>query len=229
MAPTFVTDYEATWSSTASPQTSSVTTAIGDVLVAFATCFTTETISTPTGGTSLTWALQRSIVNVASRNTLYAWTATATTAETFTFSLARAGGTKEWGFTVERWSASTGIGATAIINAASSAPSLAITTQADHSAVVVFDADWNAADGASRVWRTGAGTFTEETYNFLSTKYTVYGGFHADGGLAGAKTVGLTTPNQTYSIAAVEVLPAAPAIAPQSLIVNKALRRSTCY
>jgi hypothetical protein len=58
-----------------------------------------------------------------------------------------------------------------------------------------------------RSWLTsGVGALTEQTYDFESGRYTVYGGYHPDVGSAGFKTVGLSAPSgQKWATAAVEV------------------------
>ena len=213
MSPTFVAEYEATWTNTTSPKTVSVTTEVGDVLVCFATTgYPDQTVATPTGGTGLVWTLRQSVTGVTGRSFVAVWTAVATVAETFTLSLARSGGTATWGFNCLRYSNATGVGASTKANASSSAPSLALTTTDAGSAVVVAVSDYDSADGVNRAWRTGAGALTEVTYSRASSSptQTVYGGYHADAGAAGAKTVGLTAPTMTYSIVAVEVLGVTP-------------------
>jgi hypothetical protein len=76
--------------------------------------------------------------------------------------------------------------------------------------------DFNAVDGASRVWLTNDGAFTELTYSRAASVIGAYGGYHADAGAAGTNNVGLSAPTgQAYSIIALEVLgtaSAAPAL-----------------
>lgn len=206
--PTFVAEYETAWNTTTSPKTASVTTAVGDVVVLVGVSADNGAVlSTPTGGTSLTWTLQQS-VTVASYCRVTLWTATATTAETFTCSVARTGDTAQfWGWNCLRYSGSAGIGASSKTNVSSGAPSLGLTTTGANSAIVIGNADWSASDGASRVWRTVGAAATEQSYFRDASFYTVYVGRHVDSGTAGAKTVGLSDPSaQKYSIAAVEVL-----------------------
>lgn len=101
---------------------------------------------------------------------------------------------------------SDGFGATASTNAASGAPSVDITTTQANSAVLVIVTDWNAVDGASRTWRTNAGSLTERVYDRDASTHTYYSGYHADAGAAGTYAVGLSAPSgQKYTIIALEV------------------------
>lgn len=205
--PTFVSEYEvASWTTNGATKTASVTTAVGDVLVAVAVVEdAAATVGTPTGGTSLTWSLAQS--HTAANNcTVYTWTATATTAESFTFSATCSSNARNWGFNVLRFSGSDGIGASNKAQT-SGAPSLALTTGTDNAAVVIVNGDWNAVDGTTRTWRTVNGSpATEQSYARNSAAYTIYCGYHPDAGAAGSKTVGLSAPTgQAYGIIAVEV------------------------
>jgi hypothetical protein len=204
-APTPVAVYKTTFGS-GTPRTVSVTTAVGDVLVAVGTTEdgTNCTLSTPTGGTGLTWTLQQSYA-AASNAGMYVWTATATTAEMFTFSVASSAAGRFFVVDVLRFSDSDGVGASAKAQGAG-APSVSVTTTQANSALVVVNGDWNAANGSSRVWRTTAGSFTEDDYQFNSSRMTHYAGRHADVGATGSKTVGLSAPTgQQFSVGVVEV------------------------
>lgn len=206
--PPYVAEYESSWTTTTNPKTSSVTVAAGDILVVLGvTSDDTVLLNTPTGG-GLTYELQQE-TTVDPYCRLYIWTAKATSAQTFTLSITKSGatGSINWGHNVIRFGANGGVGASAKINALSGAPSLALTTTRDNSAVVVVAGDWDALSGAIRTWRTGAGALTERTYDEASAYYTIYAGVHADAGAAGLKTVGLSAPtNLQYTIAAVEIL-----------------------
>lgn len=198
-APTFVAEYEMPWNISTSPQTVSVTTAVGDRLVAVAATADSGTLlNTPTGGTSLTWTLQRSST-VSANCAVYLWTATATTAETFTFSLAHSSGTDAYGANVLRFSGSGGFGASSVNNS-TGGPSLDVTTTQDNSLVVGVFGDWNAADGTTRTWRTinsvtpTSGNGGEKTYFRLTSTYTVYAAIWSNVGTAGLKTTGLSAP-----------------------------------
>lgn len=210
-APTFVAEYETVVNTTTSPKTVSVTTAVGDVLVLFGVAENRlVTLGTPSGGTSLTWTSRQEVTATPTADwcTARVWTATATTAETFTLSVTRTGDTGQfWGWICLRWSGSDGIGASAKTNVSSGAPSLAITTTGANSAVCCANTDWNAL-ATSRTWRTvNSSTGTEQMYVNVSGRYTSYANRWNDVGAAGSKTVGLSAPTgQKYSIVAVEVL-----------------------
>lgn len=206
--PTFVAEYEGDWTTTGRSKSVPAATDAGDVLVCFASDYPSPTVGPPSGGTNLAWTL-RQYVDVSRWQRIWVWTATATTTETFTLTLPCDSNRFEWGFNCLRFTAADGIGASDKA-AAGGAPSLQVTTQADHSALVVVVSDYSATNGSGRIWRTDAGQLTEVTYSYLQRKYTQYGGYHADAGTAGAKTVGLISPQCKYSIAAVEVLPAPP-------------------
>jgi len=213
-APTFVAEYEASsWSTTSTPKTVTPTTAAGDTLVVLGASENGDTtLATPTGN-SHTYTLRQSVAISSDWCAAYGWTTTATTAAGWTLSVTRAGSVQAWGFIALRFSASSGVGASAKTNVSGSAPSLGITTTGANSAVVVIVADWNALDGATRTWRTvngtapSAGNGFERAYFRSGATYAVYAAYYPDVGAAGLKTVGLTLPvAQKYSIVAIEVL-----------------------
>lgn len=205
-APTYVGEHEvSSWTTTSSStkSTASFSVQAGDVLVAYgmtADASITESVS----GGSLTWTPRISDETVG-YGASYEWTATAPSNATITVTFTRTSGSNEFGGDVLQFRNSSGIGASSIAHG-SGAPSLGLTTTEAHSAVVVASVDWNAVSGSSRTWRTGAGALTETSYFFSSGGYTGYGGYHADAGSPGAKTVGLSAPTgQQYATAAIEV------------------------
>jgi hypothetical protein len=209
--PTCEAEYETAWSTVAAgAKTASVTVGVGDVLVI---CGITEsntyTLATPTGG-GLTYTLAQSIVT-ADYTACYAWTAVSASSQTFTLSVTMSGGTGYWGFNALRFSATDGVGASTKTNVLSGAPSLALTTGTDNAAIVVANGDWNAADGASRTWRTinsitpTSGNGLEHTYARDASRATFYVARWNDAGTAGSKTTGLSAPaGPKYSLIAVE-------------------------
>lgn len=212
--PVFAAEYEiADWDSMSTPKTVSATTGAGDRLVVLGGSEDQAfTLNTPTGN-SLTYTLAQSVV-VNQYSTAYVWTATDSAGGTgWTLSGSRNGDPARWGFTALRFSGSDGFGASAKTNVASGAPSLSITTTGANSAIAVFVADWNAADGTSRTWRAvnsvtpTAGNGYERVYFRNSAAVTFYAAYYPDAGAAGAKTVGLSAPSgQKYAIVAVEIL-----------------------
>jgi len=214
--PTFQAEYEAAWDTTTTPKTVTPTTAAGDILAVFGGVedFDLATLNTPTGN-SLTYTQQQAVAVSGNWCAAHIWTAPdATGGAGWTLSDTRTAGVAVWGFNCLRFSGSDGVGASAKTNT-TGAPSLDITTQADNSAIVVFVADWNAVDGATRTWRTVNGITPaagdgEKTYFTNGINYTVYGAYYSDAGAAGVKTVGLSAPTgQEYSIVAVEIKGAA--------------------
>lgn len=195
------------WSAASTPQTvAGISVQSGDVVVIEAsTSDSNETLATPTGG-GLTWTLQKSST-VASTCAMYVWTAVAASTQTFTASISIATGSGDiWGFEVSVWRGSDGVGASAITTG-SGAPSLAITTSYADSVLVVHSGDWNAGSGASRTWRqVNSANPVEQAYVLAISYMTAYAAYHADTGVAGAKTVGLSAPTgQVYTTAAVEI------------------------
>lgn len=227
--PTFVAEYETTFSESTSPETDAITVAVGDVLAILGVVEdSATTLTLPTGG-SPTYTQQQNS-NVASNCNVYAWTAPIATGESYSVSISDAGdGSHWWGYNVLRFSGSDGVGASNKTNS-TGAPSLSLTTSFDNSAIVVAVGDWNAADGTTRTWRTVNGTTPtagngfEKTYFRDPSHYTVHIGYYPDAGTAGAKTVGLSAPSgQKYAIVAVEIRGSAGA-APTSLVLPR--RRS---
>jgi len=171
-----------------------------------------STLTTPTGGTGVSWTLQRSFTT-ASFCSIYLWTATGISPQTFTLSVAQITSSIAYGFNCLQFS-NAAVGASNVGSSTSGAPTLNLTTTATGSAIVVINGDWDALDGSTggatpRAWRTNAGTLTEQTYSNtgVGTGYATYIGFHANAGAVGTYAVGLTVPStQKYSIVACEVL-----------------------
>lgn len=208
--PTLISEGESDWDATATTKVVNITVAAGDrIVVKGATEGNACTLGTPTGG-SLTYTLEKSFVG-ASNCAVYGWTATASGSATFDVSITSAGSVLKWGHTVEVWRNSDGIGNSSVTNS-TGAPSLALTTAADNSAISTISGDWNAADGTSRTWRTinsvtpTVGNGGERVYFRNSSNYTVYGAQWPDVGAAGSKTTGLSAPSgQQYAIISIEV------------------------
>lgn len=212
-APTFVAAYNSAYNSSTTPKTVSVTTQAGDIVVVYGGVENSnETLGAPSGN-SISFTLKDSVVLDVNWASAYVYTGVDTTGGTnWTLSMSKTSGGNFWGFTCLVFRGSEGVGASNKANINGSAPSLSVTTTQDNSAVVVFNNDWNALDGSSRVWSTvngitpTSGNGLETTYGFNSGLYTVYGAYYNDVGTAGGKTVGLSAPGgQKYSIVAVEI------------------------
>jgi|GEM_PF-6503273 hypothetical protein len=207
-SPTFIQKAETAWGTATSPKTTaSFNVQAGDVLVAFAEtedASTTVAISDSTT-TSTAWVNQQT-VNVASYDWAGVWTKQVTTAQAMTVTFTASGNSANFfGGNVLTFRGSIGVGASVKANVSSGAPTVNLITTQVNSAIVVADSDWSAADGTSRVWRTNAGAFSEQSYSRTAGHYTVYGGYHPNAGAVGTYALGLTAPSQKYSIIAVEV------------------------
>jgi hypothetical protein len=210
--PTLVADYQSTWDAGTGQKDVSTTVGNGDILVVAAAVEDTSFTLATTGAGGLTYTLRQQ-VTTASNCGVYGWTAPSTSAQTFTQTITKSGGTADYGYDTFRFSGSDGVGASAKTNA-SGAPSLSITTTQDNSAIVVIVADWNAVSGSSRTWRTvngitpvaTPGNGYERNYFLDGSAYTTYLAYYPDAGTAGAKTVGLSAPSgQKYAIIAIEI------------------------
>lgn len=226
--PTLVSVTASNFLDTTDPEGVAVTTQAGDLVVVGALGESNAvTFVTPTGN-GLTYGLAQSI-SLASNAAASLWTAPDPTGGSFTVSVDNSGSSLQYGLLVAVFRDSNGFGNSSKTNT-SGAPSLGLTTGNDNSAILAITADWNAADGTSRTWRTvngitpTAGNSAEKLYARDSGSYTVYGAVWSDAGAAGAKTVGLSAPSgQQYAIIAVEiqgstsaavVVPARPIVAP---------------
>lgn len=210
--PTVTEVAETAWSaSPASVNSGSITYATGDLIVILGgtgDAASTLSISKSAGTATLSTFTQQQVITTASSVYASIWTATVTAGGTATITLTKSAGTNFIGGSFFKVTAAStaGLGASAKATVATGAPTLTFSTLADNSAVIVFNGDWNAADGTTRAWRTGAGALTETTYFRDAANWTVYAGIHADAGLAGSKTVGLSAPTgQKYSLVAIEI------------------------
>lgn len=200
-----------TFITTTTPKTVSITVKTGDIIVVAGVSEAADaTLSTPTD-TVNTYAAQETVDSAGTNEAVaMLWTTTATTDASLTVSGARTGGAREYGFGVWVWrQGSIGAHASNGPNGGTAgAPSQALTTGAASSALCVAVADWNAADGTTRTWRTVNGAAAiENSYQRDAAAYTIYLGYHPDAGVAGSKTVGLTAPStQKFSMVALEIL-----------------------
>lgn len=207
-APSFIQESETSYAidTATSKVTPSFNALAGDIIVAAAG---SEDNARPLGaisGGTLTWT-ERQKVAVASYCEALQSTATVDVDKSMTVTVPCSGGAdRAYGANALTFRGSDGVGASAKTNAAG-APSLAITTTQANSAIVVCVFDWNAADGATRTWRSVNGAAATELLYFRdSTRYTAYVAYHPDAGAAGAQTVGLSAPGgQAFAIVAVEI------------------------
>ena len=211
--PTFVNSYQSAWNSNTTPKTASVTTQAGDVVVVCGVSENETAGFTTISGNSISFT-QQQFIQTSGYTTAIVWTGTdAAGGTSWTLSVANNSSTN-FGFVCYVFRGSGGIGASNKNNASSgTAPSVGLTTTQDNSAIVTIAGDWLAGTGSSRTWLTinsitpTAGNNLERAYYDGSTPgtYTVYSAYWNDAGTAGAKTVGMSAPNQKYSIIAIEV------------------------
>lgn len=202
-APTYVGEaYEATWSSTTSPKTSSsISVTAGDLLVAVAGGSSSNGALTISDSAGLTWTTLAN--TTGSKSPIRAYYATVATTGSLTVTVTRASGSSYYGFNVVQFRTHGGVGATNNTANGSGAPSVSFTTTGANSAVVWINGDIGSGS-SSGTWRSVNGT---PTVIFEGTPSST---FHAatwtDAGTAGAKTLGLSAPSQDWSAIAIEVL-----------------------
>jgi hypothetical protein len=216
--------------STTTPQTNSPTVVAGDILAVIAWIETGAlNFGTPSGG-GYTYTSQVSRVD---SNTILAgqmWGSLINSSQSYTLSETRSAGAAKWAFTAYRFTGVGSFGATG--NGSSSAVAAAtfsLTTTAANSAIVMLMTDANGANTTLTYSTATAGAYTEITHQNDSGLGTFYGGYYLNAGAAGAKTIGATNTSLAWLGIAVELIPAPTTPAAPSLIVNKALRRSTRY
>lgn len=188
--------------------TSTFTTAIGDVLVAYAVeeGAGTDTINTPPTGTYTgTWTLRQSYSNT-SYTRVSLWTSVASSAQTSVYATISISISNFFGGTVLQFRNSSGVGITNSAQSSSGTPSVTLSGVSQNSAIVMVNGDWSAVTGARTYVTATAGSFTEETYYADGTRYGIEGGYYPSVGSAGTKTIGISAPaGMTWSLCAVEV------------------------
>lgn len=212
VAPTFISENETSWATSTSPKTTAAISANSSDLLVAITMVEDNTDVSISDNSSLSWTLHQD-VNVSGNSRCKVWSASVpSTTTTLTVSFTLASGTSLFGGNVFVWRGSSGVGASAKANTASSgAPSLSLTTTQDNSAIITADADRNAFNG-SATWRTinsitpsGGGTCPECTAFRDGAHYTVVAAHYTNVGTAGSKTTGISSPSHKYSIVSVEV------------------------
>src|SRR4051812_3147135 len=194
--PTYSTVYPtpSSWNNVTTPITTSVTDTAGDLLIDFAgTEIGTTTVSTPSGGTGLSYTTLGPVGTTANNAYARCEYATATTSETFTDTHSHSG-SGSYGFAVVRYTAHGGVGNTnALSNGTNSAATVSFTTAGDNSDILVFITDWNATApnlytfpsvNGQQPTVLSQGGVTGSTYTATVLRY-------ANVGPAGAYTVGI--------------------------------------
>lgn len=118
----------------------------------------------------------------------------------------------------------------------SGAPSWTLTTTTNNCLIVAVVVDWNAVDGASRTWRTvngitpTAGNGFERSYVLSGTgALTYYVAYWPDVGAAGAKTLGLSTPNTMRWVGCSVSLKGAAGIPNKLIGINQTVKRAAFW
>lgn len=205
------------------------TVAVGNVLVIAAANDNAAATQTFTvSGTGLVVTGRQLLVDASSAafNNTSLWTATITAGGTPSVSCTSNTNTVNYGFAIYVFS---GVGAVGTSTSAtpSTTGALSITTGATNSCVLVLLNDFNGVSSA-RTYLTTAGAVAVDSTMSDSTAATLDAAHYLSVGTAGVKSVGVSAPTgRTWTMAAIELQP--PGISSQSLIVNKALRRSTNY
>lgn len=209
--PTFVSYVASVFNTVTTPKTVSVSVQAGDLLVVASVAESGSggaTNTAPTGG-SETYAQVATLGADINTARAIAWEVTAASTQSYSISCVRplVDTSKVWGCMAWILRGSDGFGAVGAPAVGSTSNSVTLTTLGDNSGLVVFSADWNAADGTTRTRRTVNGsTGAEDIYFRGSTTYTVYGQRYTDCGAAGSVTAGYSAPTgQASAIIAVEV------------------------
>lgn len=214
--PTFVASYlDANEGTIAASHTASVTCAPGDVLLYFAFTGNSQTVpQTPTGGGMLWQKIVAGNTGTSGNAECTVWAATATTAQTFTLTGTTTGNLSgvsggTWGFQVQRWANTAGLGTSQWGISGSTTGQISFTQTTANSALAMAISDYNSVATNTRSYVTSsAGAFTE-TYRANDPDYSVYCGFYGNDGVQGTKTVGIAAPTGTLdAIVVVELLPA---------------------
>jgi hypothetical protein len=217
-APTYIQDAESSWANTSTQTkvTASFNANSGDVLVACCMAMRSDNPLFPAtisdnSGLGLTWTKRKEIQVDVATHYIAIWTTTlpsAVSGMTVTFTKGNNTTATIWGGVVQTWRGATaGAFGTGSVIQAFGATTFALTTQGANSAIIFYEIDSSAQDGSSATYSTAtAGAFTETTNDFGSFDHGIWGGYHADAGAAGAKTVGQTvSSNQIASAAGVEI------------------------
>lgn len=212
--PTMVASYESavTTSGTSFGTITGIPVQNGDVLLVYGRSYDNSGAdllpnNPDSSGTEPIWTARQSIM-ISGYSSSRVWTGPVTVSETISVSLTGAAGISGHvkSFTVYVWRAHGGIGASNKANANGATPALTLAGVAANSAIWTGNSDWNAVAGARTPITSGAGAYTEETYD-TGTDYVSYDGYHADSGAAGSKSLGWTAPTaQRYAMIAVEIL-----------------------
>jgi hypothetical protein len=179
-----------------------------DVLVVKA--FAASNVVNPGLGAAGGWSytLQADEVTSGSNARIKLWTATVITGgSAMTVTVTFTGASVPHMLVVERW-ASAVLDPSPVVTAATGTgtPNANLTTTTPFSGISLGMADWNAVDGAGRVYNTSTDVPDEGAYHFVSGQYTAESAT-IDSASMSAHTLGLTAPTgQQWVLVAVEIL-----------------------
>lgn len=208
MAVAFITSYSPATnpnSTNSSAISVSVTVGVGDTIVLAIGGGSPATVTTAPAGGGLTYTQQVANNPGGSISSLYMYTATSASVQTFTLTATMSLSDK-YGTTVSRFSGVGSIGANnKASNATASLPSMSLTTTTDNSVAAVSVSDFNSVTGSS-TWVTTSGTPTIVEDDVLVGGVADHNAYYTVGA-AGAKTLGMSAPTgQAWCIGAVELI-----------------------
>jgi hypothetical protein len=239
-APVFGTPLGSVYNTVTEPKTAGpFTLAAGDFLVVVAafednrTPTTLVPTITTTGAAALTFTKAQEVTTTSNCRVIVYYSQTVTVAGSYTVSEGESS-SNVLNYGIDAWAvtASGGVGVSNSATGSASGPSLTLSGVGANSAIFMVVGDWSATAVATKAYRTtDAGAFTERTAQNTDGNYSSYSGVYADAGAAGAKVIGMTAPNQTWAIAALEILGTSGTTAPPNpllrMLVQGGLGRAT--
>lgn len=185
---------QTTWTSTATSKTiSSFAVTAGRRYVVGATTSGSETTLTIADSGGNSWTLHGSVATAAHCGTRV-WSMVAASTTSITVTVTRGGsGSKYFGAVCVEVYDSDGL-ETVPTPVTGTDQSISGAASQDNTLWFVMGGDWNAVDGASRTWRTNAGTATEVAYDRDASEYTIYAVVHEDASTASTDAMGVSAP-----------------------------------
>jgi hypothetical protein len=219
-APVFGTPLGSVYNTTFEPKTAGpFTLAAGNFLVVLAAFEDNRTPTvlvptiTTTGAAALTFTKAQEVTTTSHCRVIVWYSQAVVTPGSYTVSVDETSA-NVLNYGIDAWAvtASGGVGVSnkaddPTTGAPTDAPSLTLSGVSANSAIFMVVGDWNATAVATRLYlTTDAGAFTERTAQNTDGNYSSYSGVYADAGAAATKVVGMSAPNQTWAVAALEIL-----------------------
>jgi hypothetical protein len=233
-APTIGTPLGSAYNTVTEPKTAGpFTLAAGDFLVVVAafednrTPTTLVPTITTTGAAALTFTKAQEVTTTSHCRVIVYYSQTVVTPGSYTVSEGESS-SNVLNYGIDAWpvTASGGVGVSnkaddPTTGAPTDAPSLTLSGVSANSAIFMVVGDWAATVVAGHAYlTTDAGAFTERTAQNTDGNYSSYSGVYADAGAAGTKVVGMSAPNQTWAIAALEILGTSGTTAPPNPLLR---------